>query len=267
MSLPLSPLDASLMEVIRQQAEPVLLGLGRIGACIVWLPYLSTGTVPSRLIRTCTAALILFGLWRSTGYAPGAIQGQFGLFLAVGREVMLGTVMGLVLAFPIHAVHAFGSIIDYQRGASISSVLDPVHGTEATEMANFLQMVSAMVFLAAGGMLSMLRAIQGSYALVPMGGSWSVNISQTIAYVPQLAGEALRMSLPVIILLLLVECLLGVLSRFAEQMNAFSIALALKSFVAFLGLMVYAMWTLTSDVPAMMGRWSGLELFKSVPGT
>lgn len=263
MSVPLSPLDASLLELIRQQSTPVLLGLARVGACITWLPYLSTGSVPSRLIRTGVAVFILMGLWRSTGYVPGVAQGEVGLLFAVGREVILGTVMGLSLAFPFHAFHAFGSIVDYQRGASISSVLDPVSGSEATEMANFLQMVSTMAFLAAGGMVSMLRAIQGSYSLIPMGANWSLNLSQTMSYVPQLAAEALRMSLPVILLLLLVECLLGVLSRFAEQMNAFSMALALKSLIAFLGLLVYGMWTVTSDVPAMMGRWDGLNLIKA----
>jgi type III secretion protein T len=52
-------------------------------------------------------------------------------------------------------------------------------------------------------------------------------------------------------LLLLVEVFLGVLSRFAQQMNAFSVSLAVKSFVAFLALAVYLMPMLQNELPAM----------------
>ncbi|MDE1711673.1 flagellar biosynthetic protein FliR, partial (plasmid) [Chromobacterium amazonense] len=55
----------------------------------------------------------------------------------------------------------------------------------------------------------------------------------------QVVSQAVVLASPVVAALLLSEVLLGLLSRFAPQMNAFSVSLTVKSLIALLMLLLY----------------------------
>ncbi|XLM19521.1 flagellar biosynthetic protein FliR, partial [Chromobacterium piscinae] len=59
-------------------------------------------------------------------------------------------------AWPFWAFHALGSVIDNQRGATLSSSIDPANGVDTSEMANLFNLFSAAVYLQGGGMELML---------------------------------------------------------------------------------------------------------------
>lgn len=259
MSVVLSPLDRELIALIHENALPAMLGSARIGAILYWLPYLSAGAISSGVARSALAMAVLVGMWPVTASAQ-IPQDAYGMLVAVGAEVLVGSAIGLMVSLPFHVFHALGAIIDNQRGASISASLDPLSGIEATETANLLNMLSTVVFLASGGMLAILKIIQASYELVPMGARWVVRDVAVTQYFGLLLAESLRMAMPVLLVLFLVEVFLGVLSRFAEQMNPFAVSLGVKSFVAFLAFLTYGMWMLVDEVPSLWRLHDGLEL-------
>ncbi|MFI8718500.1 type III secretion system export apparatus subunit SctT [Stenotrophomonas sp. NPDC077464] len=260
----LSALDAELVALARDHGLTALLGMARIGACLVWIPYLSPGVMPAKMTRTVVAMMILIGLWPATAGAtvPPDILSMAGVVL---REVLIGTAIGLVVALPFHIFHGMGAIVDNQRGAGIGAMLDPVSGMEATETSNLLQMMSVVVFLATDGMIVLLEVIQDSYALIPMGAGMTLDLARLQAFAGTLLAGALRMALPVLLLLFLVEVLLGVLSRFAQQMNPFSISLAVKSYIAFIALLFYLMPTVVQQVPLIRDTTDALQLLLAVP--
>jgi len=259
----LSALDTELVALARDHGLPALLGMARIGACLVWIPYLSPGVMPAKMTRTVVAMMILIGLWPSTAGAtvPPDILSMAGVVL---REVLIGTAIGLVVALPFHIFHGMGAIIDNQRGAGIGAMLDPVSGMEATETSNLLQLMSVVVFLATDGMIVLLEVIQDSYVLIPMGGVLALDLARVQDFAGTLLAGAVRMALPVL-LLFLVEVLLGVLSRFAQQMNPFSISLAVKSYIAFIALLFYLMPTVAQQVPLIRDSTDALQLLLAVP--
>jgi len=252
-------LDAQLMQALSGYLAPAALGLTRLLTCFAWLPYLGAGAIPSRLLRLCVALVVLVGLWPVTelGDRPTDLM---GMALATAREALVGTALGLMLALPYHVFHAVGSLLDTQRGAGVGAMMDPLSGVEATEMANLLQMMSAVVFLLAGGLLPLLQAVQQSYALVPIGADFVPVVGALHTLMDVVLGAALRMAAPVILLLFLVEIMLGVLSRFAQQLNAFSVSLAVKSIIAFAALLVYLMGTITGQVPALWQQYPALRV-------
>jgi len=260
----LSALDTELVALARDHGLPALLGMARIGACLVWIPYLSPGVMPAKMTRTVVAMMILIGLWPSTAGAtvPLDILSMAGVVL---REVLIGTAIGLVVALPFHIFHGMGAIIDNQRGAGIGAMLDPVSGMEATETSNLLQLMSVVVFLATDGMIVLLEVIQDSYVLIPMGGVLALDLARVQDFAGTLLAGAVRMALPVLLLLFLVEVLLGVLSRFAQQMNPFSISLAVKSYIAFIALLFYLMPTVAQQVPLIRDSTDALQLLLAVP--
>lgn len=257
--LPLSPLDLEIIGLLGDQAGKAVLGMARVLTCFAWLPYLSSGAISSKMTRSAVALLVVIGIWPVVeNVAVPPTMPEF--FAAAGVEVLVGTALGLMMALPFHAFHAFGAIVDNQRGASISSALDPLNGIEATETANLLQMFSAVIFLQTGGLDEVLQVIHNSYGLAPAGARFFPDAASVHAYMGNLLAAAVRMSAPVLLLLFLMEIVLGILSRFAQQMNAFSVALAVKSLLAFLALLVYLMPVMIGEVPALWGARSPLQI-------
>ena len=254
----LTALNTVLIESLGEYAVPATLGMARLLACFAWLPYLSSGAIHSRMMRVVLSLVVLIGLWPVTETVERPAD-MTALAMAALREAVAGTVLGLMLALPYHVFHALGSMIDTQRGAGVGAMLDPLTGVEATEMANLLQMMSAVLFLVAGGLVPLLEAIQGSYALLPMGTGFLPESSSIHSFVDIVLSSAIRMAAPVLLLLLLVEILLGVVSRFAQQLNAFSVSLAVKSVLAFAAMVVYLMLAMTEQVPALWRQYPVLR--------
>ena len=258
-----SALDMLFIETVRDHLVPASMGLARLMACFAWLPYLSTGAISSRMTRTAVALVVLIGLWPVTAtlQRPDDVP---GIALAIAQEALIGTALGLMMALPYHVFHALGSLVDTQRGAGVGAMLDPLTGVEATEMANLLQMMSAAVFLIAGGLLPLMQALQESYVVIPMGAGFLPAMGSLHTLVDTVLSAALRMAAPVLLLLFLVELLLGVLSRFAQQMNPFSVSLSVKSLLAFAALLVYVMGMMSGQVPRLWTEYPVLRVL--LPG-
>ena len=259
----LSSLDGLLVEVSRGHAVPAVLGMARIGACMAWIPWLSPGVISSKLSRSIVALLVLMGLWPVT-QGVALPESPFDMGVSLLQEGIIGTGIGLVLALPFHMAHGMGALIDNQRGAGVGAMLDPVSGVEATETANFFQLMSVVIYLATGGLIVLLEVLLASYQLAPMGQGVTLQLQPLLGFAGVLLAGALRMALPVLLLLFLLEVLLGVLSRYAQQMNAFSVSLAVKSLAAFVALLLYLMPTLLTEIPALRDRLDHMQIIASV---
>ncbi|HEY9132750.1 MAG TPA: type III secretion system export apparatus subunit SctT [Dyella sp.] len=246
----LSPLDRELIALVHEHGQRAAIATVRIASCFAWLPYLSSGTVSSRLTRTVLAMIVLVGMWPVTEGMIVPVD-MFDAVRLAGMEALIGTGLGLVLSFPYHAFHALGAMSDNQRGASISSAVDPLSGIEATETANLLQLFSATLFLSLGGMTALLEAVYESYRWLPIGAAFQFDADGLTLHMGHLLAAAVRMAAPLLLLLMLAEVCLGMLSRFAQQLNAFSESLAIKSMVAFLALAIYLMPLMQRELPAL----------------
>ncbi len=129
--------------------------------------------------------------------------------------------LGCLLSWPFWVMHALGCIIDNQRGATLSSSIDPANGIDTSEMANFLNMFAAVVYLQNGGLVTMVDVLNKSYQLCdPMN-----------------------------------ECT----PSFAPQMNAFAISLTVKSGIAVLIMLLYFSPVLPDNVLRLSFQATGLS--------
>lgn len=76
---------------------------------------------------------------------------------------------------------------------------------------------------------------------------------QVVHLVNELMLKALILVGPIVVALFVTECALGLLSRFASQLNAFSVALTLKSVIAIFVLLIYL-------TPLLISQLTGLRL-------
>lgn len=175
------------------------------------------------------------------------------------QEAAVGVMLGCLLSWPFWVMHALGCIIDNQRGATLSSSIDPANGIDTSEMANFLNMFAAVVYLQNGGLVTMVDVLNKSYQLCDPMNECTPSLPPLLTFINQVAQNALVLASPVVLVLLLSEVFLGLLSRFAPQMNAFAISLTVKSGIAVLIMLLYFSPVLPDNVLRLSFQATGLS--------
>ncbi|WP_030127910.1 type III secretion system export apparatus subunit SctT [Pseudomonas sp. QTF5] len=235
-----------------------LLGFARLAPIFFMLPFLNSGVLTGAP-RQAVIVLVALGFWAYVGEPLPRLDGLafFGLLL---REAGIGALLGCLLCWPFWVLHAMGNLIDNQRGAMLSSTVDPANGVDTSELANFLQLFAAAVYLEGGGMLLMLETVGYSYRIcAPV--SCEIQLQPVMTLLDALVSKTLVISAPVVATLLVSEALLGLLSRYAPQMNAFSVSLTVKSLVALVVLILYFGAHLPDEILRMGSQFQAPDAF------
>lgn len=215
----------------------VALGYARLAPIFYMLPFFSSDIVTG-VVRTAIIVLIAWGLWPT---APSTLLNLDAWAYAklMAHETMIGLLLGVLLAWPFWIFHALGSIIDNQRGATLSSSISPATGVDTSELSEFFQLFASVVYLQGGGLSLLLDVVSRSYLLCDPINGCTINWPLSYKIIDLVVGKALVLASPVMAALLLSEMILGLLSRFAAQLNAFSISLTVKSMVAIFIVLLY----------------------------
>ncbi|MEN3258023.1 type III secretion system export apparatus subunit SctT [Sodalis endosymbiont of Spalangia cameroni] len=229
----ISPLWSSLYECLVTLAVVS----ARITPMFFLLPFFS-GSIVSITVRTPVIFFVGAALWPYSFDAMASLEGAHMLEIVL-REAAIGLLLAILLALPFWVMHGLGALIDYQRGALLSSAYDPISGVDTSELANLFNLFFAAVFLQGGGLTLLLEVFVGSYQLCDPLQPCLPSLGKMTTLLETMTTRILVLSSPVLAALLLIEILLGMLSRFAPQMNAFAIALTLKSGVTFLIMLIY----------------------------
>jgi type III secretion protein SpaR/YscT/HrcT len=237
------------------------LGALRLAPLFFMLPFLNSGVLAGAP-RQATIMLVALSLWPHVPAALPAFEAWLFMGL-IARELSIGLALGCLLAWPFWVMHAMGSIIDNQRGATMSSTIDPVNGVDTSELSNLFNLFAAVIYLQAGGMTLMLEVVAESYRLFDPLQSGLPQWRALLPVLNSMMAKAMVLASPVVSAMLLSEVLLGVLSRFAPQLNAFAVSLSIKSAIAFAVLLIYFGPSLPGQIigmgltPTALGGWLG----------
>ncbi|MBJ3591402.1 type III secretion system export apparatus subunit SctT [Salmonella enterica subsp. enterica serovar Saintpaul] len=222
-------------------------GMARLLPIFLLLPYLNSQILGGMIVKNVIIIFIVIGFMPLlTGQYADIIDMPF--VMVVLKEIIIGMICGFCFAIPFWIVLAIGEIIDNQRGATISSTMNPGIGVDTSVMGTFMNFYFAAIFVINDGMVTIAKALYATYAIFPLSEmfvfNWTLMI-KTITLLNTMMSSAIILVGPVVVSLFLVEISIGVLSRFAPQLNAFSVALSIKSVVAFFVLLIYMTSVLT----------------------
>lgn len=178
------------------------------------------------------------------GQGEVAALGGIQLTLLLGKEAVVGVVIGLVAGVPFWIAEAAGELIDQQRGSESALLPDPSGTQEAGITGTLLVLTAATVFMTGGGLRLLQEGIFESYALWPAAEllpRFSPGAAlATLQTVDRLVAGGLVLASPLVVAMLMTEFSLGLISRFAPQLNVFDLAMAVKGIVYVVGLPIYA---------------------------
>jgi type III secretion protein T len=172
---------------------------------------------------------------------------QLGLGLIAAlllKEVVVGLVVGVVLAVPLYAAEAAGDILDLQRGSSSASLSDPLGSSQSAITGTLLALIVIALYFASGCFDLTLRAIYDSYGIWPVrrflpllsreAGGLLLSLLDTIV------STGLMLVGPVVVCMLLVDLLFGFIARAAPSLQPFYLAMTVKNLVFSLVLVLYS---------------------------
>lgn len=251
-------------DALLQVAPVTLIGL-RLSGLFVFAPILTGVAIPPRLkVLLCgVMACGMFGLVQegSTVRIPGD---AFSFAVVAIVEVAVGTVIGLLALLPFVAVQVGGVIIGQQMGLSLATVFDPSTESESEITSELLMHLALVIFVVLGGIESMFLAVANSFKAAPIGGFVLADqarsaLSIALGMIGSGMELALRISAPVLGIVLLETVASAFVMKTMPQMNIMSIGFGLKVILG-LGALVLA-WQAIDDSVGQHIVESGRLLF------
>ena len=212
---------------IEQEFWRVVFLMTRIGAALFAAPFFGAALVPVTVRVSAAWALAIFvAAWLPQVTAPPALFSVAGL-LAVAGEVMIGLALGFVLQIAFAAPVMAAELIGGGMGMSMAISADPASGGQTTAFGQYFTIVLTLIFLAIGAHLHWIALLVESYRSFPPGETWlgAERFELIASFAGTLFETALRIALPVTLVLLLAQVLTGVLSRSAPSLNLFALGL------------------------------------------
>ena len=154
-----------------------------------------------------------------------------GAAILVAGEVAYGLTLGYAVSLVFAGVQLGGMLMGYQMGFAVANVLDPVSNDQVSIIGQFLFLFALLYFLAMDAHHVLIKGIADSFALAPVGSfavtqgsvSWFVDIFGHMFWL------GLKIAMPVVGAIFLVDVALGIVAKTVPQMNVFIVGLPLKS--------------------------------------
>ncbi len=208
----------------------------RLAGAFVILPLFTNDIVPAMIRNVLIAAmsLVVFPIVSASLDIAAITAVRMPLLLA--KEVFIGAVLGFCFSVVFWAIEMAGQIIDTKVGATTAQISDPMAGHQTTLTGAFLGRFTSWLFVASGGLLVFLDLILTSYSVWPVhkmlpslslaGQEFIIDRSQ------QMLLLALMLSAPALILMTMVDLGMGIMNKFAQQLNVFQLSQPIKALIA-----------------------------------
>jgi flagellar biosynthetic protein FliR len=222
------------IDVPTQVLLVLLLGSARAAAWLVVAPPFSSAAVPGQIKALLSVALALPLLGRTDLQLPSTDTAS--VISALVWQVLTGAALGFLCYLVFAAVQTAGDLIDVSGGFSLGFVYDPMLQSGNAVMGRLYQMTALTLLLASGGYLVVLQGFLASYKLVPLDGGLDVgSVSEAVSGATSgLLLAAAQIAGPILAVLLLADIGLGLLTRAAPALNAFSLGFPLKILITLL---------------------------------
>lgn len=198
--------------------------LVRILALIATAPVLGNKIVPVRAkigLAVGITLLVAPVLGPMPQIEPGSIPGLF----VIAQQIAIGAAMGLAMQIVFVAVELAGDITGLQMGLGFATFYDPGSGGSTAVIAQYMNLVATLVFLAVNGHLLMISTLVDSFSAFPIGGTapHAAGWAMLANWGGRIFFAGLLLSLPMLGALLITNVALGILTRAAPQLNIFAV--------------------------------------------
>jgi len=210
-----------------------LLVLARMAGVFIFLPLpgFKAGPDAAKIGLALALTFALFSRWPVSQPAPSSMVQLTGWMLA---EAGIGLATGLAVSFVIEWLVMAAQAISTQAGFAYASTVDPNTEADSGVLLVFAQLAASMLFFALGLDREILRLFAQSLDRIPAG-TYVLGVPAGEAVIRLASGMfsvGVRLALPVVALLVLVDFALALLGRLNQQMQLLALAFPAKMLTA-----------------------------------
>jgi type III secretion protein T len=236
-------------------------GMTRLFVLTMMAPFFGSQVVSGQLRTALVFSLYLavhpLVLAQMPVELPLDLAETFVLALVLFKEALLGLCLGWLAGIPFWAAESGGFLIDNQRGASMSETSDAYSGDDTSPLGVLFLQSTVYLFFVSGAFLAFMGFVWASYLVWPVGSfSPAIGIDAALFFAGEVNWLMLHMLLlagPIAAACLLADLSLGLMNRFAPQLNVYVMAMPIKSALAGLILLAY-FGILSANAPWFFGH-------------
>ncbi|MBT8085377.1 MAG: flagellar biosynthetic protein FliR [Woeseia sp.] len=220
----------------------------RVAAFVMVMPVIGGSFVPApvRLLLAVTLTVVMAPLLPQTiAVQPLSLAG----LITVMQELLIGVAMGFAVQVIFDAIALGGQVIAMSMGLGFAVFLDSARGVNIPVLGQFFLMLGMLIFLSLDGHLAMIAMLADSFQLLPIAGPGltSAAVAELLAWTSQIFIVAMKIALPAITALLVVNLSFGVMSRAAPTLNLFAVGFPIAMLLGFVVIFLN-MGSLTENV-------------------
>ncbi|MEX1665416.1 flagellar biosynthetic protein FliR [Zhongshania arctica] len=207
----------------------------RVSGAMIAAPLFSAAYIP-------TPARILVSIFITAIILPMLppvqatnLIGIEAMLLAV-NELLIGICIGLIVQLVFDAIILAGQIIAMGMGLGFAMMVDPQRGAQVPVLSQFLLIFTMLIFVALNGHIDFLALLARSFEYWPVAGD-GISVGQfSIVWMrgAELFSGAIRVSIPAVVALLVVQLAIGIVSRAAPTLNLFAVGFPIAMLIGFL---------------------------------
>jgi flagellar biosynthetic protein FliR len=216
---------------------PWLWAFFRVLGLFTTAPVISMRMVPRR-VRIGLALLIVVAAQPGLPEPPPISLNSPEALMVILQQVLIGATIGFAARVVFAAIEYAGELVGLQMGLNFAMFFDPVAGGQVTSVSRFYGTTASWLFVVMNGHLLLTGAVLHSFTVFPVA-------PEPLAFLasvqPQVWGTELFklgvwVSLPVVAMLMMVNMVMGLISRVSPQMNVFSVGFPLTLAAGLTGL-------------------------------
>ncbi len=213
--------------------------LTRVLALLATAPVFSNAALPMN-IRLVAGLAISFALATALPAPPPIAAGSWLGLAVIAEQILIGVMMGFALRIVFVALDVAGEMIGLQMGLSFATFFDPNKSGETSVLAEFLGLITALVFLAMNGHLLTLTVLAESFRVLPVSTTpfHALALSSLLTASAMMFSLGVLLALPLITALLVTNIAMGVLARIAPALNLFAVGFPVTLALGFIVLLL-----------------------------
>ncbi len=202
----------------------------RLGTALMIMPGLGDSFVPQNIRLFMALGLSFVMLPLTLPFVPSPVPGMNMMLSLIFMEFVIGLLIGTVARILMTALDTAGMIIASTSGLANAQVFNPSMAAQGSVVGAFLSVTGVLFIFATNLHHMLIYGLVESYQMFPIGGipdsgSMADLISRTVSISFK---TGLLMAIPFIVLTLMVNILMGVLSRLMPQLQVFILVLPVQ---------------------------------------
>jgi type III secretion protein T len=242
-----------LLQYLSENALTISLASTRVAIVFLILPLFTSELVPALVRNSIFLSMAIMTVVIQPTLDLEKLHTTAWLILFV-KEAVVGLAIGIMFGVYLWAFETAGQIIDNQIGTSIVQVQDPLTGSQTTLIGSFLARLANYIFVSAGGLLLLNGVLFESYLIWPIETRLPNLKSEGVSVLGSEFYYYFKLTLliasPMLVVVLMIDSMMGLVNRYAQQFNVFFLSMSLKLLSAIIMLFI----TMTSLIQLLISE-------------